>query len=77
MTSAGNPLAQAAVGRRIVLGHDWLTGMRGGERVLEQFCKAFPDAPLATLLSNPSSVSETIRDGANQLVCYHKIIPES
>ena len=62
MTFAGNPLVQAAAGRRIVLGHDWLTGMRGGERVLEQFCKAFPDAPLATLLANPSSVSETIRD---------------
>ncbi len=62
MTAAENPLAKAATGRRIVLGHDWLTGMRGGERVLEQFCKAFPDAPLATLLANPSSVSEAIRD---------------
>ncbi len=62
MTTADNPLTQAATGRRIVLGHDWLTGMRGGERVLEQFCKAFPDAPLATLLANPSSVSEAIRD---------------
>ena len=62
MTTADNQLAMSAAGRRIVLGHDWLTGMRGGERVLEQFCKAFPDAPLATLLSNPSSVSETIRD---------------
>ena len=62
MTTADNPLTQAAAGRRVVLGHDWLTGMRGGERVLEQFCKAFPDAPLATLLANPSSVSEAIRD---------------
>ena len=62
MTTAYNPLTQAAAGRRIVLGHDWLTGMRGGERVLEQFCTAFPDAPLATLLANPSSVSEAIRD---------------
>ncbi len=62
MTTAGNPLAQAAAGRRIVLGHDWLTGMRGGERVLDLFCKAFPDAPLATLLANPSSVSESIRN---------------
>lgn len=62
MTNAENPLAKAAIGRRIVLGHDWLTGMRGGERVLEQFCKTFPDAPLATLLANPMSVSEAIRD---------------
>ncbi len=56
-----NPLSQALAGRRVVLGHDWLTGMRGGERVLEQFCRAFPDAPLATLLANPSSVSGLIR----------------
>jgi glycosyltransferase involved in cell wall biosynthesis len=74
MTSAGNPLAQAAVGRRIVLGHDWLTGMRGGERVLEQFCKAFPDAPLATLLANPSSVSEAIRD-RNIITSFMQRIP--
>ena len=62
MTPAENPLSRAAAGRRIVLGHDWLTGMRGGERVLEQFCRAFPDAPLATLLANPPSVSEAIRN---------------
>lgn len=56
-----NPLALALFGRRIALGHDWLTGMRGGERVLELFCQACPDAPLVTLLSNPGSVSEPIR----------------
>ncbi len=62
MTKPENPLSLAAAGRRIVLGHDWLTGMRGGERVLAMFCEAFPDAPLATLLSNPSSVSAVIRE---------------
>ena len=63
MTPASdNPLSRALAGRRVVLGHDWLTGMRGGERVLEQFCLACPKAPLATLLANPSSVSEAIRD---------------
>ncbi len=54
-------LAEAAGGRSVVLGHDWLTGMRGGERVLELLCESFPDAPIATLLSKPDSVSETIR----------------
>ena len=57
-----NPLAEAAAGRRVVLGHDWLTGMRGGERVLSLFCEAFPGAPLATLLANPAAVSPVIRD---------------
>lgn len=57
----GNPLAEALAGKRVVLGHDWLTGMRGGERVLSLFCQAFPDAPLVTLLSNPDSVDKYIR----------------
>jgi glycosyltransferase involved in cell wall biosynthesis len=40
--------------------HDWLTGMRGGERCLEVFCELFPDAPLFTLLHVPGSVSPLI-----------------
>jgi glycosyltransferase involved in cell wall biosynthesis len=40
--------------------HDWLTGMRGGERCLEVFCELFPDAPLFTLLHVPGSVSPVI-----------------
>jgi len=45
---------------RIALVHDWLTGMRGGERCLEVVCEMFPDAPLFTLLHVPGSVSPTI-----------------
>lgn len=45
---------------RISLVHDWLTGMRGGEKVLELLCRRFPDAPLWTLIHNPGSVSDTI-----------------
>ena len=40
--------------------HDWLTGMRGGERCLEVFCELFPEAPLFTLLHVPGSVSPLI-----------------
>jgi glycosyltransferase involved in cell wall biosynthesis len=45
---------------RVVLCHDWLTGMRGGERVLELLCQAFPDAPIYTLIHNRAAVSATI-----------------
>ncbi len=31
---------------RIALVHDWLTGMRGGEKVLEALCDLYPDAPV-------------------------------
>lgn len=44
----------------VVLCHDWLTGMRGGERVLDILCRAFPKAPIFTLIHNPSAVSDTI-----------------
>lgn len=45
---------------RVALVHDWLTGMRGGEKVLEVLCEIFPQADLFTLLHIPGSVSETI-----------------
>ncbi len=45
---------------RVALVHDWLTGMRGGERCLEVFCELFPDADLYTLLHVPGSVSPVI-----------------
>ena len=49
-----------AAGPRVALVHDWLTGMRGGERCLEVFCELFPEAPLYTLLHVPGSVSPVI-----------------
>ena len=45
---------------KVALVHDWLTGMRGGERVLHSLCELFPNADLFTLLHIPGSVSPTI-----------------
>ncbi|MBS2033115.1 MAG: glycosyltransferase [Deltaproteobacteria bacterium] len=45
---------------RVALVHDWLTGMRGGEKVLEVFCELYPDADLHTLLHVKGSCSPTI-----------------
>ncbi|PWU20418.1 MAG: glycosyltransferase family 4 protein [Bdellovibrio sp.] len=47
-------------GPRVALLHDWLTGQRGGERVLESFCELYPPAPLYTLIHVPHSVSPLI-----------------
>ena len=47
---------------RVALVHDWLTGMRGGERCLEVFCELFPSADLYTLLHVPGSVSPAIEN---------------
>ena len=40
--------------------HDWLTGMRGGEKCLEVICKLYPSADLYTLLHIPGKVSPEI-----------------
>ncbi|MEP6783919.1 MAG: glycosyltransferase [Acidobacteriota bacterium] len=45
---------------RVALIHDWLTGMRGGEKALEVFCEIFPDADLFTLVHLPGTTSPLI-----------------
>src|SRR5262245_30862764 len=45
---------------RVALVHDWLTGMRGGEKCLEVLCRRWPNAPLFTLLHRPGSVDPVI-----------------
>lgn len=47
-------------GLEVALVHDWLTGMRGGERVLEALCRMFPDAVLYTLIHVPGRASAAI-----------------
>jgi len=47
-------------GERVVLVHDWLTGMRGGEKCLEPMCQRWPKSRLLTLLHKPGSVSPII-----------------
>ena len=54
---------RAARGRRrmkVALVHDWLTGMRGGEKVLEVVCGLYPDADIHTLFHWRGSVSPAI-----------------
>jgi glycosyltransferase involved in cell wall biosynthesis len=45
---------------RVALVHDWLTGMRGGEKCLEVLCQAFPNATLHTLIHRRASLSPAI-----------------
>jgi glycosyltransferase involved in cell wall biosynthesis len=45
---------------KVALVHDWLTGMRGGEKVLDVLCEHYPGAELFTLLHVPGSVSPAI-----------------
>ncbi len=47
---------------KVAVVHDWLTGMRGGEAVLEAILRIYPDADLFTLIHNRGSVSEFIEN---------------
>ena len=45
---------------RVALVHDWLNGMRGGEKCLEIFCELYPDAPIHTLFHEPGKIKGTV-----------------
>ncbi len=45
---------------KVAIVHDWLTGMRGGERCLEVFVELFPTAKIFTLVHVDGSVSRRI-----------------
>jgi glycosyltransferase involved in cell wall biosynthesis len=46
---------------KVAIIHDWLNGMRGGEKVLEEILTLYPAADIFTLFYEPGSVSERIR----------------
>ena len=60
MTPFDSPDTWLAQGRRVAVVHDWLTGMRGGEKVLEAICELFPRAELHTLVRVPNTVSAAL-----------------
>jgi glycosyltransferase involved in cell wall biosynthesis len=47
---------------RVALVHDWLTGMRGGEKVLAELCALFPRADVYTLVHREGA-TPPIEDG--------------
>ncbi len=45
---------------KIAIVHDWLTGMRGGEKCLEAICGLYPGASLYTLIHRPGHLTPAI-----------------
>jgi glycosyltransferase involved in cell wall biosynthesis len=70
---------------KVVLVHDWLTGLRGGERVLDELAGLFPGAELFTLIQVPGATTpriESLRITASPLSRlpgaarhYRKLLP--
>ncbi|HEY7153133.1 MAG TPA: glycosyltransferase [Gemmataceae bacterium] len=61
---------------RVVLVHDWLTGMRGGEKCLEVLCRRWPLAELFTLLHRRGSVSAAI-ERLRPRTSFLNLLPEN
>jgi glycosyltransferase involved in cell wall biosynthesis len=66
-------MGEFPAGLRVALVHDWLTGMRGGEKCLEVLAEIFPEAPLYTLLYVPGSVSKILEARPIHTSCIQKI----
>jgi glycosyltransferase involved in cell wall biosynthesis len=82
---AGSPSSGLVSGGKVAVVHDWLTGMRGGEQVLEAILELLPGAELFTLFHFPGSVSAAIEARtihtsslqpiATRISDYRKLLP--
>ena len=46
---------------KVAIVHYWLVTMRGGEKVVEELCRLFPEADIYTNVYNPDKISDTIK----------------
>lgn len=46
---------------KVAIVHYWLVTMRGGEKVLEELCKLYPEADIYTNVYNPDKISDEIK----------------
>jgi glycosyltransferase involved in cell wall biosynthesis len=59
---------------RVAIIHDWLTGLRGGERCLEAFLRIYPHADIFTLVHVPGTTTPQI-DARVRQVSFLRFIP--
>jgi glycosyltransferase involved in cell wall biosynthesis len=52
--------------KKVAIVHDWITGLRGGERCLIEFLKIYPNADVFTLVHVPGVTSELIDSRVKQ-----------
>ncbi len=61
------------MGESVAIVHDWLTSMRGGERVVEALYRVFPRADLFTLTWDPSRLSPALVDRGATTSAIHRV----
>jgi lipopolysaccharide/colanic/teichoic acid biosynthesis glycosyltransferase/glycosyltransferase involved in cell wall biosynthesis len=57
----------------VAIVHDWLTSMRGGERVVEVLCDMFPQADLFTLTWDPKRLSPALARRSATTSAIHSV----
>jgi glycosyltransferase involved in cell wall biosynthesis len=50
-------VAEKLQGKKVAIVHDWLTTFGGAERVVHEFTKIFPDAPIYTSVYNEKNIA--------------------
>lgn len=58
---------------KVALVHDWLTGLRGGEKCLEAFTRIYPDADIFTLVHQPGSTSARLDERVHRVSFLNRI----
>lgn len=53
-----NNLPEVLKNKKVAIVHDWLTNYGGAERVVEEFTKLFPDAPIYTTVYNRKNMEK-------------------
>ncbi len=51
---------RAVAGIKVAFSHDWLNGMRGGEKCLEALSELYPEAPIHTLFLEKTNISASL-----------------
>ena len=60
---------------RVAIIHFWLTGMRGGERIVESLCRLFPQADIYTHVVRREVLSKPIRSHPIHTTFIQKFLP--
>ncbi|MEM9556264.1 MAG: glycosyltransferase [Acidobacteriota bacterium] len=76
MSDRSRRFEDAVRGLRVALVHDWLTGMRGGEKVLEEIAALFPGAPIYTLFCFPDAISDALRAHPIHVSGLQRLVPD-
>src|SRR5271165_915139 len=58
---------------QVAIVHDWLTSMRGGERVVEALFRVFPQADLFTLTWDPARLSPALAARQATTSAIHRV----